>query len=101
MDVTVNYRNHRDARARWGTLTHEEGGRRKVRSHSRRSLAEACRRAGIDCDPHAIDEAGLGLIFLELLVRGIDHEWVGTKGWRQGMLHGAPPEPVPSRDQRQ
>lgn len=67
---------------------------------SRRSLASACRRAGIAYDPHVIDATGLGLIFLDLLIAGVDHEYVGEPAWYSAMVLGAPAEAVPRGDDR-
>ena len=60
------------------------------RSH--RSLANACRIAGIAYDPHAMQVVDLGVLFLSLLVAGIDHTYVGCPGWWDAIFRDAPAE---------
>ncbi len=61
--------------------------RRKLASHSKRSLDAACRLANLPV-PQTADE--LGEAFLALLVRGIDHLHVGQPVWFKAILDRAP-----------
>jgi hypothetical protein len=62
-----------------------------VRSGSRRSLERAEAKAGLPPLEH-IEPAQLGVRFLELLVAGVDHVYVGRAAWYDTILHGAPTE---------
>ncbi len=57
-------------------------------THSRRSLDDACRLAGVP-EPKA---AGLVDTYLRLLVAGVDHLSTGTWAWCYLLLDGAPCE---------
>lgn len=63
-----------------------------ITTRSRRSLSRACRLAGVPYDPHAMDVDAFGVLFLELLVAGVDHVHVGRAGWLDAMMGGAPKE---------
>ncbi len=53
-----------------------------------RSLAEACRLAGLP-EPNTCAE--IRNTYWQLFLRGIDHEGVGTPWWRNIMMRNAPP----------
>ena len=70
----------------------KKGSTNLLTPRSRRSLTNACRIAGIPYDPHAIKVVDLGVLFLNLLVAGIDHTYVGCPGWWDAIFRDAPTE---------
>jgi len=63
-----------------------------VTARSLRTVDDACAIAGIEYDVLRLSAARLGVLFLDLLVRGIDHKYVGTLGWQGAILSTAPKE---------
>lgn len=58
---------------------------------SQRTLAEACRQAGL---PEPVTARDVTEVCFRLLLDGIDHEHVGASHWRDWLLLGAPAEPA-------
>ena len=63
-----------------------------LRPGSLRSLAAACRIAGLS---HPATPRDLGDVFLKLLIGGIDCVHVGRPFWRDAILNSAPAERTP------
>lgn len=58
-----------------------------IESRSRRSLRAACSKLGV---PVPESPEALGELFLQLLIEGHDHRYVGAPVWFSSILDSAP-----------